>query len=320
MRILTFVLLSASLPAVAQVIRGPGFPPDLQRYLSLTNAEIAYILQSDNDYNTVASSMQQQISDLYGKIAAVRQQTPLDAQAIGTYYAGIELIRRDLTKRQSDLAGTLRGSLDNTQQGQLDALAAAAAMQGLISEAQCENLFDSAPVGGVMPFFGLITFANTSTISSCTPGFPTDLQQYLGLSNDQAASIARLNSDNRKKQADNQQQIAQLQARITQETAKDPLDPLALGALYVQVDTIERGTISNSTTLRAATLAVLNDMQRAKLNTLGDASKLQLLIGEATFENLLPGGLSVCSASAFFDPSSGSSYQLCGVFSAILPP
>jgi hypothetical protein len=105
--------------------------------------------------------------------------------------------------------------------------------------------------------------------------------------NDQTDTITGLNSSYQKQTTDRQQNISQLQAQIAQETAKDTLDPLALGTLYAQVESIRRSIANDLTALRTNARAALNDMQRVRLNSLDDARKLQPLIGEATCQNLL---------------------------------
>jgi hypothetical protein len=111
--------------------------------------------------------------------------------------------------------------------------------------------------------------------------------QYLTVSSDQADAITRLNSNNQQSTTDRQQNISQLQAQITHETAKDTLDPMALGTLYAQVESIKREITKDMATLRNNARAVLTDMQRGKLTSLDDARKLQLLICQAGSENLL---------------------------------
>ena len=103
-------------------------------------------------------------------------------------------------------------------------------------------------------------------------------------------------ADTAQQTVDRQQNISQLQAQIGQETGKNTLDPLALGTLYTQVESIRRNIANDLTALRTNARAVLNDMQRVKLNSLDDARKLQPLVTEATCQNLLDP-----PASSWFD-------------------
>lgn len=278
---------------------GSSFPADLKQYLKLADAEVAFILKSNSDYNRTYVDNETQVSQLQAKIATETQKDPLDPQALGTYYAGIELIRRDLANQLTGLVANLRASLDDAQRGQLNTLASTRDLAPLISEAQCESLLDpiaSILPGNVIPVLRVVPISQPTTggltgyfpTSSCYIGdFPTDLQQYLGLSTGQASAITNLNTANERKVGDDQQMISHLQVQIVQETAKDPLDPQTLGSLYAQIETIRRNISSDQATLRKSAQAVLNDMQQVKLKSLDDARKQQPLINEATCQNLL---------------------------------
>lgn len=307
---------------------GPAdFPRELRQYLKLTDAEIAFILQGNSRYYRAVADNQTQIFDLQNKIAAETQKDTLDPQALGTFYTGIELLRRDLAKQLGDLRGNLRASLDDTQRGQLDALTQAQGLQRLIGEAQCESLLSPDPgPGNTIPLIlpspvpqGAVRAGN---FTACTAReFPQDLRLYLLLSSDQAEAIAGLNRANGQKESDDQQQIAQLQAQISRETARDTIDPLALGALYAQIETIRRGEVADRTALLASAPAVLSDAQRVKLASLDAARKLQPLIGEATCENLLSPPANSITAPTLGSPFPGgfvfvASY--CGDFPAQL--
>lgn len=289
------IALAIALPAAAQPsINDPeSFPRELRQYLKLTDAELAFILQGNYRYYRTVADNQRQIFDLQNKIAAETQKDTLDPQALGTFYTSIELLRRDLAKQLGDLRGNLRASLDDTQRGQLDALTQAQGLQRLIGEAQCESLLSPDPgPGNTIPLIlpspvpqGAVRAGN---FTACTAReFPQDLRLYLLLSSDQADAIAGLNRANGRKESDDQQQIAQLRAQIARETARDAIDPLALGALYAQIETIRRGEVANRKALLASAPAALSDPQRIKLASLDAARKLQPLIGEATCENLL---------------------------------
>jgi hypothetical protein len=167
------------------------------------------------------------------------------------------------------LRGQLRASLAPTQRDKLSALDDARNLLPIVYDAQCENLIDLSASGcSIFPF-------------------PPELLQYLGLSGEQVDTLTNLNSANRKQSAEHQREISRLQARVAQETAKDILDPLTLGRLDAQIETVRRVIANDLATLRNKTRAVLNDMQRVKLSSLDETRKLQPLIISATCENLL---------------------------------
>jgi hypothetical protein len=282
-----FLLASPTLFAQSPWFQ-PDFPADLKQYLNLTDAEAAFIVQANSDYNQTVATNQQRISQLQSEIAAETQKDPLDPMALGTRYAEIETIRRDLASQQKSLRDKLRASLDDSQRAKLSALSDARNLQPIISDAQCENLLDQQaifpgniiPANRISPAFVSVAGCSLSTV-------PADLLQYLALSSDQADTITSLNTSNQQQTSDRQQSMSQLQAQIAQETAKDTLDPMAIGTLYAQIETIRRDINSDLVTLRNNVRATLNDTQRVKLNLLDDARKLQPLISEATCQNLL---------------------------------
>jgi hypothetical protein len=117
--------------------------------------------------------------------------------------------------------------------------------------------------------------------------FPTQLKDYLGLTDALAASITKLNSDYTSFNMQKQSRIAQVQRELVVETAKDQLDPMALGLRYVELETIRRELNDQLKKTRTAAVALLNDAQKLKLKALEDAMKLQPTITQAQCENLL---------------------------------
>ena len=83
--------------------------------------------------------------------------------------------------------------------------------------------------------------------------------------------------------------ISEIRRQIGQETAKEVLDPLALGTRYAEVEGICREVGKRAESLRQENLRVLTDPQKAKLKTLSDALQLVNIISEAQSVNLLGG-------------------------------
>lgn len=332
-----FVLISGFLvgllPSSAQVIPNTlsYFPADLKQYLNLTDAELAFIQQASSDYSQVASAKQLRITELQNEIAAETQNDQPDPMALGVRYAEIESIRRDLASQLASLRDKLRASLDDAQRSKLTALNDARNLQPIISDAQCENLLDPSVSGVIfsgllgVPVFGDFSLSSGSNLSGCyLSRFPRELSQYLALSNDQADAITSLNSNYQRQTDDRQQNISQLQVQISQETAKDALDPLALGTLYAQVESIRRNIANDLTALRTNARATLNDMQRVKLNSLDDARKLQPLATEAACQNLLDPPVNQGFVSTFLIGGFTSVFTppcaISGRFFQVLPP
>ena len=118
-------------------------------------------------------------------------------------------------------------------------------------------------------------------------GFPAQLKQYLGLSDAQVDTIVRLNMEYNRLAAEKSLRSAQVQSEIAEWTAKEPLEPMALGLRYTELEVIRRELRDGLARTREKTLAVLDTAQKAKLKALEDAMKLQPVIAQAQCENLL---------------------------------
>lgn len=114
-----------------------------------------------------------------------------------------------------------------------------------------------------------------------------DLKQYLGLSDDQFAKLMQNISDYGQVVNTRQQRMFQVQSEIRDETGKSPLDPLALGLRYAEVETICRNIREEANGLMDRNKAILTDAQKVKLKALEDAYKLFPLISQAQSASLL---------------------------------
>jgi hypothetical protein len=84
-----------------------------------------------------------------------------------------------------------------------------------------------------------------------------------------------------------QQRIFQVQSEISDETARSPLDPAALGIRYAEIETICRNVRDEAAATQTRNLTVLTDAQKVKLKALDDAYKLLPVINEAQSAGLL---------------------------------
>ena len=97
------------------------------------------------------------------------------------------------------------------------------------------------------------------------------------------------NDDYNRFTADKQNRIRQVQTEIADETGKSTLDPNALGIRYAEIEGICREMRDKAATSQKQNLAVLNDVQKSRLNILSDALKLAPVISDAQSGNLLGG-------------------------------
>lgn len=120
------------------------------------------------------------------------------------------------------------------------------------------------------------------------------VKQFLQLSDSQVQSILVNNDDDNRWAVEKQARMLQVQRELAEETAKDPLDPGALGIRYAEIEMICRQMRDRVKEGRAKNLAVLSADQRTRLKVLEDALALAPTIAEAQFVNLV-GGLNAAS-------------------------
>ncbi len=118
------------------------------------------------------------------------------------------------------------------------------------------------------------------------------VKAFLQLSDGQLQTILTNNDEYNRWSAEKQSRIRQVQSEIAEETAKEPLDPNALGIRYAEVESICREMKDRATEYRTRNMDVLNQDQKAKLKVLEDAMKLAPIISEAQYGNLIGGSSS----------------------------
>ncbi len=136
------------------------------------------------------------------------------------------------------------------------------------------------PLPGTSPIFGILF-----------PDFPRQLQEYLGLSDDQVANIKIANAHFASAQSIKAPRQFQLTSEIAQELAKTNPDPLALGTRYAELEVIRRDLQNQQIATISQTQAILNAAQKTKLATLQQALTFYGTACDAVGQNLisLPG-------------------------------
>jgi hypothetical protein len=150
------------------------------------------------------------------------------------------------------------------------------------------------------------------------------IRAYLGLTDEQVAKMQQQIDDYYRWADGRQQRMSAVQREIAEETAKNPLDPMALGVRYAEVEAIRRELAERSAALIPANVAFLTDAQKVKLKALEEALKLASTGAEAQTLRLLP---PQCALAGIFGLPSGVPVlvdrgpNLCnGDFSAIFAP
>jgi len=121
-----------------------------------------------------------------------------------------------------------------------------------------------------------------------TPNFRQPLElvkQFLQLTDSQLQMILASNDDYNRFVYEKQSRIWQVQMEIGEETAREPLDPAALGIRYAEIEAICRLMKDRAEKLQTRNRDVLNPDQKSKLKVLEDALKLGPVILDAQFGN-----------------------------------
>jgi len=150
---------------------------------------------------------------------------------------------------------------------------------------------------------GLAAFASVWGQSTLPPiyRFPEAIRVYLALTDTQILKISEQNFEFARWSSGRSQRMYMVQAEIAQETAREPLDPAALGIRYAEVEAIRREIVERNKQLIVANVAVLTPAQVTKLKALEEAMKLASTGSEAQGMKLLPDG---CSTTGNVIPAS----------------
>ena len=119
------------------------------------------------------------------------------------------------------------------------------------------------------------------------------IKNYLQLSDSQYQTILSNNQQFNDWSGAKQSRIFQVQNEIALETAKDTLDPMALGVRYLEVELICRDIKQKTAATQTINAGVLTDQQKSKLKTLDDAVKLAPVISDAQNARLLAGSFPI---------------------------
>ncbi len=142
------------------------------------------------------------------------------------------------------------------------------------------------------------------------------VRQFLQLTDSQLQRILTNNDEYNRWSAEKQTRIWQVQSEIADETARDSLDPMALGIRYAEIESICRETRNQATAYQKKNTDILTDPQKARLKLLEDAMKLAPVISEAQGGNLIG---EFTYAPPFFTNASGSTISS-GMIGGIIGP
>ncbi len=137
------------------------------------------------------------------------------------------------------------------------------------------------------------------------------VKQFLQLTDSQVQTILTANEEYNRFAQEKQARIFQAQGEIAEETAKETLDPNALGIRYAEIESICRELKVRANQNRTRHLDALNPDQKTRLKALEDAIKLAPVILEAQYGNLI--GSSSSAPYAFTSDSSSFGSVIGGI-------
>jgi hypothetical protein len=116
---------------------------------------------------------------------------------------------------------------------------------------------------------------------------PANLRLYLELSNDQVTALTGIAQRFQAFQAAKLVRWAQVRAEIDEESAREVIDPNALGLRYREIELINREIEAERQRNRTELLAALTPTQRTKVTALDQVLRLQNTACSAVSFNLL---------------------------------
>jgi hypothetical protein len=151
-------------------------------------------------------------------------------------------------------------------------------------------------------FLSAFLAAATLAPAQQQPGdmLPPVVKTYLELTTAQASALNQINGDYQALVERKQSRIVQVNQEISEETAREPLDPMGLGVRYAELEAIRRELKDELGRVRVKARAVLTPAQAAKLKALEDAAKLKPVVDASICANLIdPGTLQTQTTGAF---------------------
>lgn len=137
---------------------------------------------------------------------------------------------------------------------------------------------------------------------------PTAPDQYLSLTPDQALKVGELNQTYAQFSQQKNERAATVNAELSQETAKETLDPMALGLRYLELEAIHRALASEKAGTVKKVQALLTAEQLAKVGALNNALKLYLTACGAVSSRFLVNPNNEGLRPAFVDGNYGLLY------------
>jgi hypothetical protein len=154
---LLVAFFAAIAPAAAQLIPVPmpigprTFPPALASYLELSREQVNTIERLNAASGQFQSQKVLRSVQVQSEIAQETAKPVLDAMALGVRYFELEAIRRELVADNEKTYAEIQKVLNDAQKNKVRALVAAMQLQGVMCEAQAQNILPAAVPGNIGP-------------------------------------------------------------------------------------------------------------------------------------------------------------------------
>lgn len=244
----------------------------------------------------------ERIFDLQTEIAAEIARSPLDPMALGVRYVEIETIRREIVARRAGLVPGNVALLTEEQRGRLGPLEAAMRLRGTWAEVEQLGLVATKCPAMIQCIAVPYRVPRPIGLDSLPVQAAKD---YLGLTDSQIGTLREQRRAFWTWAGQRDERAGEVEKEIAVEMARSPLDPMALGVRYVEVEMIRREIAERETGLVASSLGLLTEAQRGRvaelegtmrLGEIGDEARvLQVLGPDCTardFASLLLGHVS----------------------------
>jgi len=132
-----------------------------------------------------------------------------------------------------------------------------------------------------------VLFAQRIPNPNFIPGPSNELRTYLDLTNDQVTRLNALNLRLLQFQAEKSQRMAVVARDAQLELQKSPLDPMAVGLRYVELEVIRREIYAERRKVLEEVQGLLTAPQKTKLQSLVEILRAYPLACEAIGQNLL---------------------------------
>lgn len=142
--LLTFTFLLTSVAFAQDPVRPGLIPPDLQRYLQLTDTQVNGIVRRNAEFRTYQSGKSLRQRMVLRELAVEMNRDPLDPTAIGLRHVELESIRREIEAEQKKTVEAVQGLLTPAQRARLDALAQVFRLHNTACAAILVNLLPTA--------------------------------------------------------------------------------------------------------------------------------------------------------------------------------